>query len=135
MTEKEKESFIQTMLYVAKIDGQKDAEELRVIQNLGEKLRIENIDRKILQLSSELFEGKELRDVMGAIKERTKKLTLIYQISLLSYVDGIYSPEENDALRRICAILHVEFEKLEEILELAREYREFIKHAEKVLER
>ena len=72
---------------------------------------------------------------MGAIKERTKKLTLIYQISLLSYVDGIYSPEENDALRRICAILHVEFEKLEEILELAREYREFIKHAEKVLER
>lgn len=35
------------MLYVAKIDGIKKEEELRVIRELAEKLNVENIEQKI----------------------------------------------------------------------------------------
>ena len=129
MRQKEKESYIQAMLYVAKIDGIKREEELRVIRELAEKLNVENIEQKIPQLSSELFEGKELRDVLSHVHERTNKLALI-----LAYADGTYSTGENDALRRICAILHIEFEKLYEILELVEEYQRFEKHVAEVLE-
>ena len=68
-------------------------------------------------------------------KMQIKKLILIYELALLACVDGHYSSEENDALRRICAILYVEFEKLREILDLVKEYCEFRRHAEYVLER
>ena len=134
MRNKEKESYIQAMLYVAKIDGIKREEELRVIRELAEKLNVENIEQKIPQLSSELFEGKELRDVLSHVHERTNKLALIYQLVVLAYADGTYSTGENDALRRICAILHIEFEKLYEILELVEEYQRFEKHVAEVLE-
>ena len=96
------------MLYVAKIDGIKKEEELRVIRELAEKLNVENIEQKIPHLSNELFEGKELRDVLSHVHGRANKLALIYQLVVLAYADGIYSPGENDALRRICAILHIE---------------------------
>ena len=122
------------MLYVAKIDGIKKEEELRVIRELAEKLNVENIEQKIPHLSNELFEGKELRDVLSHVHGRTNKLALIYQLVVLAYADGIYSPGENDALRRICAILHIEFEKLYEILELVEEYQRFEKHVAEVLE-
>ena len=129
-----KQSYIQAMLYVAKIDGIKKEEELRVIRELAEKLNVENIEQKIPHLSNELFEGKELRDVLSHVHGRTNKLALIYQLVVLAYADGIYSPGENDALRRICAILHIEFEKLYEILELVEEYQQFEKHVTEVLE-
>lgn len=122
------------MLYVAKIDGIKKEEELRVIRELAEKLNVENIEQKIPHLSNELFEGKELRDVLSHVHGRANKLALIYQLVVLAYADGIYSPGENDALRRICAILHIEFEKLYEILELVEEYQQFEKHVTEVQE-
>lgn len=122
------------MLYMAKIDGIKREEELRVIRELAEKLNVENIEQKIPHLSNELFEGKELRDVLSHVHGRTNKLALIYQLVVLAYADGTYSPGENDALRRICAILHIEFEKLHEILELVEEYQRFEKHVTEVLE-
>lgn len=50
MKQKEKESYIQAMLYVAKIDGIKKEEELRVIRELAEKLNVEN---EILELVEE----------------------------------------------------------------------------------
>ena len=121
-------------MYVAKIDGIKKEEELRVIRELAEKLNVENIEQKIPHLSNELFEGKELRDVLSHVHGRGNKLALIYQLVVLAYADGIYSPGENDALRRICAILHIEFEKLYEILELVEEYQQFEKHVTEVLE-
>lgn len=74
MKQKEKESYIQAMLYVAKIDGIKKEEELRVILELAEKLNVENIEQKIPHLSNELFEGKELRDVLSHVHGRTNKL-------------------------------------------------------------
>ena len=91
-------------------------------------------EQKIPHLSNELFEGKELRDVLSHVHGRANKLALIYQLVVLAYADGIYSPGENDALRRICAILHIEFEKLYEILELVEEYQQFEKHVTEVLE-
>lgn len=80
------------MLYVAKIDGIKKEEELRVIRELAEKLNVENIEQKIPHLSNELFEGKELRDVLSHVHGRANKLALIYQLVVLAYADGIYSP-------------------------------------------
>ena len=94
MKQKEKESYIQAMLYVAKIDGIKKEEELRVIRELAEKLNVENIEQKIPHLSNELFEGKELRDVLSHVHGRGNKLALIYQLVVLAYADGIYSPEK-----------------------------------------
>lgn len=135
MTQKEKESYLQAMLYVARIDGERDAEESESIRKFAQKLKLENADQKIRHLSKELCEGKELRDVLSGIQDRNKKLILIYELVLLACVDGHYSSEENDALRRICAILYVEFEKLREIRDLVKEYCEFRRRAEYVLER
>lgn len=120
MNEKEKLAYLKALLYIATIDEDFDSEEEEHVINIG---NIYGISKdSINELISSIENRKEsLEDILSEIKERKSKLSLLYELIYLCYVDGNYSDKEKLGIKNITKTLNIEDEKIEEIESLVKE--------------
>ena len=120
MNEKEKLAYLKALLYIATIDEEFDSKEEQHIINIGNIYGIS--EGSINELISSIENRKEsLEDILLEIKERKSKLSLLYELIYLCYVDGDYSDKEKLGIKNITKTLNIEDEKIEEIESLVKE--------------
>ena len=113
MNRTEKESYLQTLIYLANADGVITEEEIASINKAGVANDIPN--NRIVELVSQVKEGKTLAAILEGITERKTKLTLLYELVMLCYTDGEYTDDERKAVYDIASLLKVEDGKVKAI--------------------
>lgn len=120
MNEKEKLAYLKALLYIATIDEDFDSKEEQYIINIGNIYGIS--EGSINELISSIENRKEsLEDILLEIKERKSKLSLLYELIYLCYVDGDYSDKEKLGIKNVTNVLNIEDKKVEEIESLVKE--------------
>ena len=120
MNEKEKLAYLKALLYISTIDEDFDSKEEQHIINIGNIYGIS--EDSINELISSIENRKEsLEDILLEIKERKSKLSLLYELIYLCYVDGDYSDKEKLGIKNVTKTLNIEDEKVEEIEYLVKE--------------
>lgn len=132
LQENEKNSYLQTMVFISSSDGIISKEEISALKGMASNIGVS--EEKVDQLISEVKNGKELKEILDGIQNRQAKLLLIYELITLCYADGVYSNNEKESMKNICNLLKVEHAKLFEIEDIITEYIEFQKKVNKVLE-
>lgn len=129
----EKESYLQTLIYLANADGAITEEEIVSINKIGIANDIPN--NRIVELVSQVKEGKTLAAILEGITVRKTKLALLYELIMLCYADGKYTTDERKAVYEIAALLKVEDSKVKEIEAfLSNDYVAFTKKLNELLE-
>lgn len=132
LQENEKNSYLQTMVFIASSDGIISKEEITVLKGMASNIGVS--EEKVEELIAEVKDGKELKEILDGIQNRQAKLLLIYELITLCYADGDYSHNEKESMKNICRLLNVEHAKLFEIEDIITEYIDFQKKVNKVLE-
>lgn len=134
MNPKEKISYLKAFLFIALADDTVDDDELAYFNRIGEMYGLSSDE--IQEIKSSVVEKREsLEDIVSGITERSTKLSLIYELMALCYVDGKYSLAEQNGLIDICNLLGVEKEKLKELEEVMEENVALQKKINVILER
>lgn len=129
----EKESYLQTLIYLANADGVITEEEIVSINKVGIANDIPS--NRIVELVSQVKEGKTLAAILEGITEEKTKRTLLYELVMLCYADGDYSDEEQKAVYEIASLLRVSDSKVKEIEAfLHDDYVAFMNKLNKILE-
>lgn len=129
----EKESYLQTLIYLANADGVITEEEIVSINKVGIANDIPS--NRIVELVSQVKEGKTLAAILGGMTERKTKLALLYELVMLCYADGEYTDDEKKAVYEIASLLNVEDSKVKEIETfLSNDYVAFTKKLNVLLE-
>lgn len=110
MNDQYKKIFLQTMAYMAYLDGKFDSYEMKCIKKLAQQLNF-SIDEKIIRKKSEtkIIEG------LKEIKERHIALELIKELCLLGHADSNLSEEEVLFVGHAGQAMGIEIEKIEQI--------------------
>ena len=129
----EKESYLQTLIYLANADGVITEEEIVSINKVGIANDIPS--NRIVELVSHVKEGKTLAEILGGMTERKTKLALLYELVMLCYADGKYTDDEKKAVHDIASLLKIEDDKVQEIeLFLSNDYVAFTNKLNELLE-
>ena len=129
---KERENYLQTLIFLANSDGVISEEEIGALTIIASNLKVS--PSRVAELIDEVKKGKCLADILKGISTRNTKLTLIYELISICYANGEYSNEEKETMKKIVNMLEIEAEKLDEIEQLILEYIDFQKKCNQVLE-
>ena len=134
MNQKEKVSYLKALLYIALADDSVGVDELEYFNRIGEMYGLSGDE--IDEIKNSVVEKNEpLEVICEGISERQTKLSLIYELLALCYVDNNYSAKERAGMIDICRLLGVEQEKLMSLEKLMEENVALQKKINTVLER
>ena len=133
MKNHEKIPFLKAVLFIAKADADVDLSELTFFQDLSRYLGLS--DMELSNTQTIIMSGKEsLEESLSEITEYKTKLRLIYEMTTLSFADGVYDPAEKEVVHKSAEFLHVPEEKVKEIEKVVLEAAELRKKTEQILE-
>ena len=133
MKNHEKIPFLKAVLFIAKADADVDLSELTFFQDLSRYLGLS--DMELSNTQTIIMSGKEsLEESLSEITEYKTKLRLIYEMTTLSFADGVYDPAEKEVVHKSAEFLHVSEEKVKEIEKVVLEAAELRKKTEQILE-
>ena len=129
----EKESYLHTLIYLANADGVITEEEIISINKVGIANDIPS--NRIVELVSQVKEGKTLAAILEGMSERKTKLALLYELVMLCYADGEYTDDEKKAVYEIASLLKIEDGKVKAIESfLSNDYIAFANKLNELLE-
>lgn len=134
MNKKEIVSYLKALLYIATIDENFDDNEKKYISNMANLYELTNEQVKELEMTV-INREESLEDILSEIKSRQVKLSLIYELMYLCYIDGNYCEREHAGMENIREILDIESEKLDEIEKLVIEVLKLQERIDKTLEK
>ena len=134
MTYEERVAYVEALMYIATVDETINEEELNYFDQVGQLYCIESKELDSIKKNI-INKEKSIEDILKPIKNRSTKLSLLYELVALCYVDESYDVLEKHGMKRICAILDVEEEKLQEIENVILENIELQKKIYTILER
>lgn len=132
LTDEEKRSYLQTIIYIVAADGNVSQEEDNALKAIASNMGFTRND--VDHLTEQVKSGKQLTDILLGIKTRSTKLLLIYELITMCYADGQYVDAEKESVAKIAKLVKIEQKKVTEIENLIAEYIEFQKRVNKVLE-
>ena len=110
MDDHQKTTFLKTLLFASKIDGEVDDGEIQYIKKMSVKYKVSDI-KKVFEPTSQGGLLEELK----CITERKWALELIKELFRLGYEDDDLGDEEVLFIGRVARTLGVETEKVEQI--------------------
>ena len=134
MSEKERVSYFKALMYIALADDTIEESEEKYLVQIGNlyglsEEQISGIKERIIHK----YESIEV--VLSDITDRKLKLILLYDFLALCYADENYSIVEKAGMNKICAIMEIEKEKLDQMEELMNEQVVLQKKINLILER
>lgn len=134
MDYQERVSYLEALMFMATLDEKVEENELEHFNQVGELYgisieEVESIKKTILN------KEKTVEEILSPIKSRQTKLTLIYELLALCYVDGSYDLPEKNGMVNICNLLNIEIKKLHELEKVIEESIQLQKKINGVLER
>lgn len=134
MNEKEKVSYLKALMYIALADDTIEESESQYLKQLGQIYGL--TDSELSEIEKCIMNKEQsIEDVLTGITKKEHKLTLIYDLLALCYVDDNYSISEKSGMKNICSIMGVEEEKLYEFENLMEKQIELQKQINLALER
>lgn len=110
LSDAEKTVFLRTVLYMSKLDGQVDEDEVNFIKKVVKKFKIAN--------PQDIFATKtedEIIEDLAVISERRTALELIKELCMLGHADNDLSDEEVLFIGHVGKALDISIKKIEEI--------------------
>jgi len=107
MEVKEKKAFLETMIFVASMDGNFDESERSFFFGTGVELGLSYEETKSV-LSEMETNKKTLDEILSGIESDEAKELLLHSLIELCYADGEYSGAERNGMKIICNILNVD---------------------------
>jgi uncharacterized tellurite resistance protein B-like protein len=134
MTYEERVAYVEALIYVTTVNETIKEEELAYFNQVGQLYGIETGELNTIKKNI-INKEKSIEDIFKPINNRSTKLSLIYELLALCYVDESYDVLERHGMRRICDIMGIEEAKLLEIEGVILENIELQKKINTVLER
>lgn len=132
LEEKEKISYIQSLMYMVAADGKITDDETEMFHAIAHNNNMS--DEFIEHMLKEVIDGKKIDVILSNIKNRKTKLALIYELILICYVDREYTTIEKKTVDEIALLLSIESEKIKEIEQIIHDTRNLQEKLELVLE-
>lgn len=134
MSNEERVAYFETLMCVATLNEKVEEQELEYFNQVGQMYgltsdEIESIKKSVLD------KEKTLKEILSPITDRKVKLSLIYELLALCYVDGSYDLIEKKGMMEICNILGIEESKLHELENVILESIELQKKINTILEK
>lgn len=110
LSDAEKTVFLRTVLYMSKLDGQVDEDEVNFIKKVVKKFKIAN--------PQDIFATKTEDEIiadLSVISERRTALELIKELCMLGHADNDLSDEEVLFIGHVGKALDISIKKIEEI--------------------
>lgn len=114
MEEREKRAYIETMVFMASMDGKLDECEKEFFKEIGEGLGISADDTEQICIER-TTNYKSLDEILSVMESSEAKESLIHSLIELCYVDGEYSVAEKNGMKIICNILNLDESVLKSI--------------------
>lgn len=130
----EKIPYIKTLMYIALADDTIDESEMLYFEQIANIYGLSNDELNVIK-ESIIQRNEKIEDIVANIIERETKLTLLYELLALCYVDDNYSLVEKQGMKRICQLLGVESSKLEELENVMIENKLLQEKINRILER
>ena len=134
MRVEEKISYLKALMYIALADDSIEQSELEYFNQLGKLYGLSSNELDDIK-KSVVEKNEPLESIVKGITERQTKLSLIYELLALCYVDNNYSAAEKNGMFEICSLLGVEIEKLKALEEIMEESVAIQKKVNVILER
>ena len=120
MKNEEKIPYLKALMYVSLADDSVDENEMDYFNQVGSMYGL--TFNELEELKNSVVSRKEkLEEILNGIIERTTKLTLLYELLALCYVDDNYSDSEKETMRKVCSLLGIEEEKLSQLEDVMEE--------------
>lgn len=134
MKTEEKVPYLKTIFYVAMADDRVDASEMSYFDQLAGIYGLS--EQELAEIKDSVSSRTEsIEKITSGLTERETKLTLLYELLALCYVDNNYSLVEKQGMKQICTLLSIEQEKLTELEGLMQENLHLQGKINKALER
>lgn len=114
MNEKEKVSYIKALVYIALENDTIEQSEEDYLEQMGKIYGLSEDNLSEIK-NSVIHKMESLEEILAGLTERSLKLTLLYDLLALCYVDDNYSLIEKQGMRNICEIMGIESNKLEDL--------------------
>lgn len=133
MDNKERIAYLEALMYISTSNEKVEKEELIYLDQVAEMYGIEA--KEVEQIKDTIInKEKNIEEILKEIKTRTSKLSLVYELLTICYIDGNYDILEKQSMENICNILGIEEGKLEKIEKLIIRNIELQKDIKAVLE-
>lgn len=134
MRNEERIPYIKTLMYIALADDTIEESEMQYFEQIANIYGLN--DDEINSIKESVIERKEnIEDILAGITERDTKLTLLYELLALCYVDDNYSIVEKQGMKKICQLMEIEATKLEELESVMIESKLLQEKINNILER
>lgn len=134
MRVEEKIPYIKTLMYIALADDTIDESEMEYFEQIASIYGLSDDELNAIKEST-IKRNEAIEDIVAGITERETKLTLLYELLALCYVDDNYSIVEKQGMKRICQLMEIEASKLEELENVMVESKLLQEKINKILER
>lgn len=134
MRTEEKIPYIKTLMYIALADDTIDESEMQYFEQIAHIYGLDNDELNAIK-DSIVQRNEKIEDIVAGITERETKLTLLYELLALCYVDDNYSIVEKQGMKRICQLMGIETTKLEELESVMAESKLLQEKINNILER
>lgn len=131
-SKEERIAYVKSMIYMATIDNEITDEEKSYVEEIAYRYGLN--EEETNSIWKEIKNGMDIEEVLSQINSRPLKLMLIHELIALCYADNSYSKDENEGIEKICSILNIDSEKVQDIENLIIEQIELQKKIFKVLE-
>jgi hypothetical protein len=109
LLEKEKESFIKLLIYIAQSDGFLSDDEEKFIKRIACEVGSKPFEK------IETYSKKEIRQIAESFTSSISKRVVLLEIVNLAYTDNLYLKKEKAAIEFVCDGLGIPTDKLEEV--------------------
>lgn len=134
MNQDEKVAYLKALLFIALADENVDDNELGYFYRLGDLYGLTSTE--LDDIKHAVIDKKEpIESILTKITQRQTKISLLYELLALCYVDGNYSVAERSGLKDVCRLMNIESEKLNALENAMEENVALQKKINSILER
>ena len=134
MEHTEKIAYLKALIYIATADDTIDESEREKFSQLGHIYGL-NEDEINSIADSVINKAETLEEILGNISTRQTKLLLVYDLLAICYAYGCNYLAENESMRSMVNMLHIEEAKLTALEEVIEESTVLNKKLETILEK
>lgn len=110
LSQEQKLVFLKALLFLSKVDGTIDKDEIKYIKKVARKFKIENPER-VFALGTEA----DLLNELQVISERRVAMELIKELCTLGHADSHLTDDEILFIGHVAMSLNIDLQKVEEI--------------------
>lgn len=114
MVYEERVAYLEALMYISTADEKVEEEELVYFNQVGQLYGIELEELNKIKTSI-INREKSIEEILIHINTRQTKLSLLYELLALCFVDGDYDIVEKIGMKKIADIMGIEDTKLDEI--------------------